>query len=145
MNTRSSPANTRSLWSLALLLVLIVGGSKAFNWWKDTRTADRIKAGLGQQRITLYTTQTCTFCVDAKFWLRTHSIAWDECDVERDPSCKATFEAQGAPGTPIVRVGSHWYLGFDPNWIAEALIAPAPAGSGHQAASSPKADTSPRP
>lgn len=143
MSLSNSPSKPRSLWTLVLLLALIVGGSKALNWWREARTADLIKTNLGQQRITLYTTQTCTFCVDAKFWLRSHDIPWDECDVERDASCKATFDAQGAPGTPIVRVGSHWYLGFDPGWIAEVLTTPLKTGT--QPTSSPKADTSPRP
>lgn len=145
MNAPHKPVKTRSLWTLALLLVLIAGGSKALNWWQEDRTADLIKANLHQQRITLYTTQTCVYCVEAKFWLRSHGIAWDECDVERDASCKATFEAQGAPGTPMVRIGHRWLLGFEPNWVAQALMASAPGSTGDQAASSPKADTSPRP
>jgi glutaredoxin len=143
MSTPQPPSRQRSLWSLALVLILVVGGSKSLSWWRNKQAADQIKAHLGQQRITLYTTQTCVYCTTAKFWLREHGIAWDECDVERDASCKATFEAQGAPGTPMVRIGRHWYLGFDPGWIAEALAAPAKTDD--QPKSSPNLETSPRP
>lgn len=140
MTNGTNSVTPRSLWSLAFLLAAILGGSQGFNWWQEARTADRIKTSLGQQRITLYTTQNCVYCVRARSWLRSHDIAWDECDVESDASCKATFDAQGAPGTPVVRIGTHWHLGFEPNWIAEAL-----SQSNNQAASKPKAEASPRP
>lgn len=145
MNTSTRPTNTKSLWTLVIVVVLAMEGTSAFNQWREARTADRIKASLGQARVTLYTTQTCVYCVQARSWLRTHGIAWEECDVEQDASCKATFDAHGAPGTPVVRIGSRWHLGFDPNWVAEALMVPMPGNAENQAASSPKADTSPRP
>lgn len=141
MNASISPRTTHSLWTLALVLTIVFGGTQALSWWRDAQAAQRIKSRLGTQRITLYTTQSCFYCTKAKSWLRGHQITWDECDVERDLSCKATFEAHGAPGTPVVRVGQHWHLGFDPAWIAEALHAPEPVAPQPR----PNADTSPRP
>jgi glutaredoxin len=141
MNTTNSAQSRNAMWSLALVLLVVVGGSNALSWWRDAQAADHIKAKLGQQRITLYTTQSCVYCTKAKRWLSKHDLAWDECDVERDSYCKATFEAQGAPGTPLVRIGAHWSLGFDPAWIAQALTTPAKAND----QSKPSDEASPRP
>ena len=125
-----------SLKSLAVLVVLVVGGLQALSWWQDEQAASQIKARLGAQRVTMYSTVRCIYCAKARSWLKAHDIPWDECDVEQDHSCQATFEAHGAPGTPLMRIGTQWHLGFDPKWVAETLAAPQ---------SKPKAETSPRP
>lgn len=135
----SNPNPRGSLKSLAVVVLLVLGGTQALSWWQERQSANEIKAHLGQQRITLYTTVTCYYCTKAKAWLARHDIPWDECDVEVDEGCKRTFEAQGAPGTPLVRVNSHWHLGFDPAWVAKALqLRPA-------AQPSPSTAKSPRP
>lgn len=113
-----------------MIVLLVVGGTQAVSWWRDSQAASDIKAHLAGQRITLYSTVDCIYCMKARDWLSRHDIPWDECDVERDAGCKATFEAHGAPGTPVVRVGPHWRLGFEPAWIAQALL-------GGQAATAP--------
>lgn len=132
-----------SLVSLALIVALVWGGTEALAWWRDKQAVDQIKAHLQDQRITMYSTESCFYCAKARAWLRQHDIPWDECDVERDAGCRATFAAHGAPGTPMMRVGAHWNLGFDPVWLAQALKTaeqPVPP-----AQSNPSADTSPRP
>lgn len=134
MSTLDTPRG--SLKSLFLLIVLVVGGMQAWSWWRDEQAASRIKSHLAGQRITMYSTESCVYCAKAREWLGAHQIPWDECDVERDRSCQATFESVGAPGTPLMRVGTQWQLGFDPNGLAQLLAS---------AQSSPKADTSPRP
>ncbi len=141
MNSNANAHGRKTIWRLVLVLLLVVGGANALSWWRDARAADQIKAHLGQQRITLYITQSCFYCTKAKLWLSKHDIAWDECDVERDSACKATFQAQGAPGTPLVRIGEHWSLGFDPAWAAQALGATAKTID----QSKPKAEASPSP
>lgn len=138
MNTPQPPRRSGSLWSLLLLVLAVMGASEAVSWWRDRGVAAEIAAARGSQRIVLYTTQSCVYCHKAKAWLRAHDIPWDECDVERDAACRATFEAQGAPGTPITRVGAHWRLGFDPGWVAQALRTPSPSQPKPSAASSPR-------
>jgi len=138
------PRNRRgSLASLVLLVLLVVGLMQGLTWWRDKQAADQIKAHLPGQRITMYSTVSCFYCAKARAWLKTHEIPWDECDVEQDGACRATFDAHGAPGTPLIRVGMRWNLGFDPVWLAQALKSSERAAE--QAQSSPSADTSPRP
>lgn len=138
------PRNRRgSLASLGLLVLLVLGVTQGLAWWRDKQAVDQIKAHLPGQRITMYSTVSCYYCTKARTWFKEHDIPWDECDVEQDGGCRTTFEAHGALGTPLMRVGTRWHLGFEPNWLAEALKASDQAA--HQAQSSPSKDTSPRP
>src|SRR3989338_7119984 len=141
---RTHPRNRRgSLASLALVVLLVVGVTQGLSWWRDKQAVDQIKAHLPGQRITMYSTVSCYYCAKARAWLSQHDIPLDECDVELDGSCRATFDAHGAPGTPLIRVGTRWHLGFDPVWLAQALKTPDQAAS--QAQPNPNAATSPRP
>lgn len=123
-----SPPPRGSLKSLAVIVLLVVGGTQGLQHWQDARAASEIKAHLGGQRITMYSTADCIYCAKARGWLSGHGIPWDECDVERDTGCQATFEAHGAPGTPLIRAGGQWRLGFEPAWVAQALAKPEPQG-----------------
>lgn len=140
---RSSTNRRGSLKGLILVVMLVLGVTQGLAWWRDTQTVAQIKAHLPGQTITMYSTASCYYCGKARAWFRQHDIPWDECDVEQDSGCRATFDAHGALGTPLMRVGSRWHLGFEPTWLAEALKATAAATQ--QAQSSPSADTSPRP
>jgi glutaredoxin len=134
-----------SVKSLGVIVLLVVGGTQGLQWWRDAQAASDIKAHLGGQRITMYSTVECIYCAKAREWLGGHGIPWDECDVEHDAACLATFEAHGAPGTPLIRVGGQWRLGFDATWIAQALASntarltpdPAPAPTHPLAPASP--------
>jgi len=128
-------------WSLLLILLLVLGGNQAWTWWRDQHAANLVKQHATTGSITMFTTSSCPYCARARAWLTQHEIAWLECNVDTSLSCKAQFDAQGAPGVPLMLVNGHWHLGFDPAWLAQALQHPAK----HQTPSSPKADTSPRP
>jgi hypothetical protein len=56
--------------------------------------------------------------------MKSHGIPWQECDVERDAVCRQAFEAQGAPGTPLMQVKGRWGLGFDADWLSRAIEMP---------------------
>jgi glutaredoxin len=120
------PPTRRSWLSLAVLLLIVVGGTQAWSWWQDAQSARLIKQFAKPGSITLYSTVSCFYCVRARHWLKDHDIAWRECDVETDAACARTFQMQGAPGTPLVLANGHWHLGFEPAWLAQALQRPAP-------------------
>ena len=113
--------SARSLLGL-VLLVLVVGG--ASRWW-----AGQHKQALGQQvavlaragDIRMIASQTCAICVVARDWMTQNRVAFTECLVERDPVCRADFDAMGAPGTPVIVVRGKPQLGFSPDRLLAAL------------------------
>jgi glutaredoxin len=131
----------RESWLVLALILLVVGGaSEGLSRWQQQRTASTIKQLAAPGSITLYTSSTCAYCAEAEDWLNDHDIPWQACSIETDQACLDTFNAAGAPGTPLVRVKDHWHLGFDQNWLAEALKA---SSQGLQ--DKPSTDKSPRP
>ncbi|MGC4060694.1 MAG: glutaredoxin family protein [Aquabacterium sp.] len=128
MTTTPQPANDlrRSWKSLALVLLVVAGGMQAWGWWQDEHTATLIKRHARPDSITLYTTETCIYCAKARDWLSAHGVPWRECNIDKDQACARTFNAHGAPGTPLVLANGQWNLGFDQAWLAEALQTPSP-------------------
>lgn len=117
----------RGSWkSLAVLLVVIVGGSQAWSWWQGEQSAALVKRLAAPGSIIMYTTSSCPYCARARQWLTQHAIPWRECNVELERPCQLAYEAQGAPGVPLMQANGHWHLGFDPAWLGQALQAPPP-------------------
>ena len=68
--------------------------------------------------ITVYTTNTCPYCVMLKNFLNDQGIAFKEVNVQQDPiAANKLVEATGQMGVPQSNVNGHWVLGFDPNTI----------------------------
>jgi glutaredoxin len=149
--------NWASLRSLAIVVLLVWGGSQALSWWQDRRFAEAVRLGSQQHELVVFSTDTCPYCARARTWLNAQDVRWRECHVEHDAACQEAYQAQGAPGVPLVRVGSAesgagvlWNLGFSPAWVASAMAKldaqqPAAQGPAQRPAHRPSADTSPRP
>ncbi len=114
--------NLASLRSLAIFLMLVWGGSQAVSWWQDQRFAETVRLGSQQHDVVVYSTDTCPYCAKARAWLDEHRVRWHDCNVDHDAACQHTYQAQGAPGVPLVRVGALWNLGFSPAWVASAMV-----------------------
>jgi glutaredoxin len=124
----ASTVNLPALRSLALVLLAVWGVSQGVSWWQDQRSAEAVRLGSQRHALVVYSTDTCAYCARARAWLDTHGARWQECNVERDADCASTYEAQGAPGVPLVRVSpmnapekALWNLGFSPAWVASAM------------------------
>jgi glutaredoxin len=126
--------------SLVAIVLVVLGTSQGWNWWNDERAANVIQQHIRAGDITLYTTSSCPYCAKARDWMRRHDIAWRECNVETDTSCMATYEAQGAPGVPLVQAAGRWHLGFDAAWLGQVLAERTAAVQ-----PSPTRSSSPRP
>lgn len=133
----SAPARS-SLWGLAVVLLLVFGAMQAWTWWRHERQGETVKALAQPGQITMYTTTTCPYCAKAKVWLNGHGIPWRECNIDLHANCRMAFEAQGAPGVPLLHVRGHWQLGFDPRWLTRVLQTEGPQPS-------PSTERSPRP
>lgn len=134
MNTPPASTERRHSWvSLAVILLVVMGGSQAWSWWRSDRAAEAVRVHSAQADITMFTTDTCPYCEQARQWLNHHQATWQECNIDQSQACQRLFQARGSPGVPLLHVNGLWRLGFDPVWLAEALQ------------SSPKTDKSPRP
>lgn len=127
--TPQEPARqTTSLWSLAVLIVVVLGTTEAWRLWQDYRQADEVKLLLSQQTVqaqdvVMYTTSSCPYCAKARSWLKSNQVPFTECNVEQSATCLSQYELQGSPGVPLMKVRNHWHLGFDANWLMLALQA----------------------
>jgi len=131
MSTPSSsqrgPASWRSIVGLLVVMVLAWAGTQAVSHWQ-TRDSTRLVRELAKEGdIVMFTTDTCPYCAQAREWLSKHQVPWQECNVDQDAHCRAVFQAQGAPGVPLMNVRGQWRLGFDPLWLGETLKQ-APSG-----------------
>jgi glutaredoxin len=131
MSTEAAP-RARQWRVLAAILLVTLGASKAISWWTQESTAAQVRQQVKPGDITMYATETCPYCAKARAWMTQHGIPWQECDVEHNAVCKQTFEAQGAPGTPLMQVKGRWNLGFNPEWLRRAIEMP-PLNSGKTA------------
>ena len=108
-------------WVLAGIVLVFVGGSKGLHWWSQERAASTVRQFVKPGDITMYSTESCIYCAKARDWLDSHQVPWQECDVERDAACGQAYAAQGAPGTPLMLVKGRWHLGFDAEWLSQAM------------------------
>jgi glutaredoxin len=69
--------------------------------------------------VTLYTTSWCAVCKRAKAFLREKSIPFSEWDVEKTDYGAAKFRQLGGTGVPLITVGAHKMMGFDPGSFME--------------------------
>ena len=83
--------NWASLRSLAIVLLLVWGGSQALSWWQDHRFAEAVRLGSQQHELVVYSTDTCPYCAHARAWLNAQGARWRECDVEHDAACQQAY------------------------------------------------------
>jgi len=96
---------------------------------------DSIKDSIKDEVITMtkivaYTTQTCTYCKQAKEFLRDKGYTFEERDVNTDPKANSEFQTLKLTGVPAFLVGDQLVVGFDPQRIEALLdyfVAPCPA------------------
>jgi len=141
-----------SLRSLATVLLLVWAGSQTLSWWQDHRFAKAVREGSQRHEVVVYSTDSCPYCARARAWLNAQGARWRECNVEHDAVCQQAYQAQGAPGVPLMRVGPQrpapealWNLGFSPAWLASAMDKLDARQPGSAPRQSPSAETSPRP
>jgi glutaredoxin len=57
------------------------------------------------KNITIYTTNTCAYCVMVKKWLASKSIAYDEVNLDNNPErAKEALEVSGQLAVPVTVV-----------------------------------------
>jgi glutaredoxin len=108
---------------------------KVVNRYDYDRSATPARSGGSAEparaAVTLYTTEWCGVCKQAKAWLQSNKIAFVERDLEKDPGAMRALEEDAkragttaqavAGGVPVIVVGDKILKGFDPNAIQQAL------------------------
>ncbi|WP_246943698.1 glutaredoxin family protein [Bacillus pinisoli] len=72
--------------------------------------------------VTVYTTNTCPYCVMVKNFLHDQGISFEEVNVQENPEAgEQLVKKTGQMGVPQIEIGGQWVLGYDPETIMELL------------------------
>lgn len=72
--------------------------------------------------VTVYTTNTCPYCVMLKNYLEAQSIDYKDVDVQQNPEAmQYVVNKTGQMGVPQSQVNGEWVLGFDPDKLVTLL------------------------
>ena len=111
----------RTLLGLAVWLLLV---SSVSRWWvghQERQLGEQVAALAQPGDIRMLSSETCAICVQARSWFTEHRVAFSECLIERHEACRQAYEAQQAPGTPVIVVRGRAQLGFSPQRLQAAL------------------------
>lgn len=73
-------------------------------------------------KIIVYTTNSCPYCVMMKNFLDDQGISFKEVNVQRDQSAaKKLVETTGQMGVPQTEINGQWVMGFDPQAVTALL------------------------
>ncbi|WP_216828499.1 glutaredoxin family protein [Alkalihalobacterium elongatum] len=74
------------------------------------------------KNITVYTTNSCRYCVMLKNFLMDQNIPFKEVNLETNPALMQDLVRKtGQYGVPQTEINGQWVLGFDPNTIINLL------------------------
>ena len=110
----------KTLWVVALVAAVIIGSQ----WWLHAQRAElgRTVAALAEPGdVHMYSSDTCGSCVEARRWFQRQEVPFTECSIERDPQCRAEFDAMRAFATPVIVIRGQPTLGFDPERLLALL------------------------
>lgn len=72
--------------------------------------------------VTIYSTQTCPYCVMAKNFFKKKGVAFNDIDVSRDMSAADEMvRKSGQMGVPVIEIDGEIIVGFQPDAFEELL------------------------
>ena len=73
-------------------------------------------------KVTVYSTPTCPFCVRAKQFLKDNKIQFEDIDVsENHEKAQEMIKKSGQMGVPVIEIDGQFIVGFDKEKIKESL------------------------
>lgn len=67
-----------------------------------------------QKRVIVFSTPTCTYCNQAKRYLREKGVRFRDVDVSKDPvAARDMVKRSGQQGVPVIEIGSKVIVGFN--------------------------------
>jgi glutaredoxin len=82
--------------------------------WAALLRAKSPAAAPGNDRVTMYSTDWCPHCKNARNYFTANKISFNEVNVETSESGRKEYEALGGGGVPIIVVGGKVMRGFSP-------------------------------
>jgi glutaredoxin len=116
------PLSRRDLRALIVIGAGVLVGWPAWQTWRAGQLGEEIAHIARPHDLQMVSSETCVFCSAARHWLQSQRLPFDECFIERDAACMARYQAQGAPGTPLIFVRGRPQLGFSPERVRDALL-----------------------
>jgi glutaredoxin len=113
--------------SLFGLVVLVLAVTAASQWWSgrhEAQLGEQVAALARPGDVHMLSSDSCGICVVARQWFKQHQVPFTECSIERDPACRAAFDATRAPGTPVLVVRGRTLVGFNPERVLAGLQLP---------------------
>ena len=73
-------------------------------------------------KVKIYTTSTCPWCVKTKEFFKAHNIKYEEANVGADEKARnEMFEKSGQFGVPVIDVNGTIIVGYDKEALKKAL------------------------
>ncbi len=119
--TQAPKSRSASLWSLAVVVLVVLGLSRLGSYWQERQQAELMRAQIAPGELLMLSSQTCEFCRRARVWLDAQRVAYSECFIETDPACAAQYRAYMAPGTPTFLLNGQRVVGFDRQRLVQML------------------------
>lgn len=73
------------------------------------------------KKVTVYTSNTCPYCVAAKDFLTENNVEFEEKNVTESLDCREELLSKGYRGVPVLVIGDEEIVGFDQKRISELL------------------------
>ena len=75
-----------------------------------------------KQKVKIYTTSTCPWCVKTKEFFKENNVKYDEINVgENEQARNEMFEKSGQFGVPVIDANGTIIVGFDKGALKRAL------------------------
>ena len=81
----------------------------------------KFKGGSEMADVTIYTSNTCPYCVAAKNYLDEKGVGYTEKNVQTDKEARKELMAMGHMGVPVLVINGEEVVGFDKPRIDDLL------------------------
>lgn len=71
--------------------------------------------------VTIYTSNTCPYCVAAKDYLQDKGVSYTEKNIQTDSSARKELMSMGHMGVPVIIIDGEEIVGFDKGRIEQLL------------------------
>lgn len=118
---KSAKSRSAGLWSLAAVVLVVLGLSRLGSYWQERQQAEVMRAHIAPGELLMLSSETCEFCRRARVWLDAQRVAYSECFIETDSACAAQYRAYMAPGTPTFLLNGQRVVGFNRQRLVQIL------------------------